>query len=453
MRKTNLALLSCMITVLFLVSMAVAQDGTSSSADTAGAQAATAGDDNSAQATSPLLTPPDSRDNDLQQPSLIKRLGTPFAFSVQPNGAKLGPLTITDLSNSGFAVFSSAPGYPSQTLWGTTTAADVYWQNHGDRNNWIFQTTPEVSVTSGTAYLNMNSGLAFTRQISERWSMSATNQFSYLQNSFLQNPQNVLAYGNGGYYLQTIYAQQRGAATYDSSNMSMSYLMSGRNTLTITPQIGLTFADQFNTMNFVTYFGGGATINHNFSASRSISFNYNYVYSKSDLNTAGAENAWNTNTFGAGFRQQFGQTWWLTGNLSASYQSGVNSYWLPVGSIALMKTFRTGTFSVGYSRSQAEQVLLSSGYFDQADFGYSRNFGRKFSASIGAAAFRTVETVSRGQGERAFGSIYYRWVHNLAWVASYNYTNQTGNARDLNLGTTTYISVGLRWMLGRTPGL
>ena len=95
----------------------------------------------------------------------------------------------------------------------------------------------------------------------------------------------------------------------------------------------------------------------------------------------------------------------------------------------------------------------SSGYFDQADFGYSRNFGRKFSASIGAAAFRTVETVSRGQGERAFGSIYYRWVHNLAWVASYNYTNQTGNARDLNLGTTTYISVGLRWMLGRTPGL
>ena len=453
MRKANLALLSCIVTMLLLASMAGAQDGTSSSADTAATQAAADGNDNGTPATSPLLTPPDLSDNDLQQPSLIKRLGTPFAFSVQPNGAKAGPLTITDLSNSGFAVFSSAPGYPSQTLWGTTTAADIYWQNHGDRNNVIFQTTPEVSVTSGTAYLNMDSGLAFTRQLSERWTMSATNQFSYLQNSLLQNPQNVLAYGNSGYYLQTIYAQQREAATYDSSDMSMTYLMSGRNTLTITPKIGLTFADQLNTMNFITYFGGGATINHNFSARSSISFNYTYVFSKSDLNTAGADDAWSTNTFGAGFRQQFGQTWWLSGGLSASYQSGVNPYWLPVGSIALMKTFRTGTFTVGYSRSQAEQVLVSSGYFDQADFGYSRNFGRKFSASIGGAAFRTVETVSRGQGGRAFGSVYYRWVHNLAWVASYNYSNQKGNSRDLNLGTTTYISVGLRWMLGRTPGL
>jgi hypothetical protein len=450
MRKANLILLGCMMTVLFSVSIAAAQDGTSSSADTA----IPAADANSAPAAAESTVVADTDDIGVgPSPSLMKRLGTPFAFSVQPNGTKFGPLTITDLSNSGFAVFSSSPGFPSQTLWGTTTSADIFWQNHSSKNNWTFQTTPAVSITDGTAYLNENAGLAFTRQISERWTMSATNQFSYLQNTFLQDPQNVLAYGNGGYYMQTLFAQQKGAATYDSTNMSMNYLMSGRTQLSIIPQLGLTFADQNGSMNLITYLGGGATINHNLSATRSISFNYNYVYSKSSLDTVGPASAWNTNTFGVGFRQEFGQSWWLSGNLSASYQSGVDSYWLPVGNIGLMKTFRNGAFSVGYSRSQAEQVLLSSGYFDQVDLAYSRNFGRRISASIGAAAFRTIQTSTHGQGERYFGSFYYRWVHNLSWVASYNYSSQSGNQPTLNLGNTTYISVGLRWMLGRTPGL
>jgi len=171
------------------------------------------------------------------------------------------------------------------------------------------------------------------------------------------------------------------------------------------------------------------------------------------LNSVGSSSGWTTNTFGAGFRQQIGQAWWVTGNISASYQSGPQSYWLPIGNIGVMRTFHTGSVVVGYSRSEAQQALLSSGYFDQADLAYSRTFGRKVSAQMGAGVFRTVQTGTHGQGERIFGSIYYRWIHNLSWVLAYNYSNQSGNQPGLNVGTSTYVSFGLRYNLGRVPGL
>ncbi len=447
-------LIGCTLFALLLGAMGAAQDDSSSS--TASSKSESATDNGNASPTSDNLTDPNAAPNPAEEniePSLIRRLGSPFAFSVTPMGTKVGPLTITDLSSSGFFVTSAAPEHPAQTLWGSTTSADIYWHSNSAKNTWAFQTTPSVSTSGGQAFLNEAAGLAFTRQMTARWSLTITNSFSYLQNTYLLNPQNVLAYGNSGYFLQTVYAQQNGAATYDSNSMSMTYQMSGRTTLSITPQLGATFLDQFGSVDFVTYLGGGVTVNHNLSPNRSISFNSNFTRSTSSGNSYGTTQPWNTSTFGMGYQQQIGHNWWITGNISASYQSGQTSYWLPVGNIGLMRNFSTGSLVLGYSRSEAAQTLLSSGYFDQADLAYSRAFGRKFSTQLGAAEFRTIQTGSHGQGERIFGSIYYRWIHNLSWVASYNYSSQKGNQPGLNIGNSTYISLGLRWMLGRVAGL
>ncbi len=213
--------------------------------------------------------------------------------------------------------------------------------------------------------------------MSARWTLSATNQLSFLQNTQLVNPQNLLAYGNGGFYWQTLYAQKTGTAIYDSSNISMTYQMNGRTQISLIPQIGVTVADQLGLANFVTYLGGGASINRNLTATRSVSFSYSFVHSSSSTNSVGSSGTWNSNTLGAGFRQQIGRSFWIDGNLSASYQSGQYSYWTPVGNIGILKSFHNGSMSLTYSRSEAAQVLLSSGYFDQFDFGYNHSFNRK----------------------------------------------------------------------------
>ncbi len=208
-------------------------------------------------------------------PSVSGRFGFP-SVSTQPEGLKLGALTILDLTNSGFVVFSSAPGEPVQTASGYSTASDITYLHRSGQNVLSFQATPQVSVTEGQAFLNTQSGLSFTRSISPRWSLSATNQFAFLQNTQLQTAQ-TLAQGGGGLYLQNYYIQQNGSVVYDSSNISLTYLMNGRTQLSLLPQIGFTFADQFGHADLIANLGGGVTISRNLSASRSVSVSLNLV--------------------------------------------------------------------------------------------------------------------------------------------------------------------------------
>jgi len=450
------ATLKIMLMLLFIVPAAFGQNGTSTStsSSTGAGSDATASEpggggtqnDDAAQApTGDSLAP------DTDTGSFIRRLGTAFPLSAQPGGFKFGPLMITDVSNSSFYLLSSAPGQPTENLWGNTTSADIVYQHRSGRDTFAFQAKPQVSVTGGRAYINEESGVTYTRQVTARWTLSASNQLSILQNTQLVNPQSFLAYGNGGFYWQTLFAQQLGTAVYDSSNVSMTYQINGRTQISLMPQLGVTVADQSGVANFVTYLGGAATVNRNLSATRSVSFSYNFVHSSSSTNSVGSAGAWNTSSLGAGFHQQIGSSLWISANVLASYQSGQYSYWTPIGNIGITKAFRNGSMSLTYSRSQAEQVLLSSGYFDQFDFGYNRTFNRKLTMSMGGGAFRTVETGTHGTGKRIGGSVFYRWAHNLSWTAGYNYSSQSGNQPSLNLGNTTYISFGLIWNPGQVP--
>jgi hypothetical protein len=450
MQKSGLSrVVCCTIAAMILGAVCLAQEGSSSSKD----KDNTGGASSDGQTASAGLTNPSIDPTPGPSGSPHRLLGTPLGLSIQPDGTKVGPLTLSDVSTSGFYVHSTAPGAPSQTLFGNSTSMDVFYQHHTDRNTFTFQTTPQFSLTDGRVYVNDGAGFSFTRQLTPRWTLMANDQFSYLQNTLLQDPQNVLAYGNGGYYLQTVYAQQMGASTYNNSNVSMSYQLSGKDQLSLSPQLGVTFMNQSSAFSLITYMGGGGTWTHTVNLSRSVYASYNFLHSSSSTDSNETMGAWNTNTFGVGFTQQFGQSWWLTGNISASYQGGVDSYWLPVGNLGLMKKFRNASLLVAYSRSQAEQVLVSSGYFDQADLSYSQAFGRKFSASLGAAAFRTVNTGARGTGKRVFGSVSYRWIRNMSWVAAYSFSSQHGNQQNLNIGDSSYISIGLRWNLGRVPRL
>jgi hypothetical protein len=162
-------------------------------------------------------------------------------------------------------------------------------------------------------------------------------------------------------------------------------------------------------------------------------------------------NGWNTYSIGGGLNQKIGLTWYLSGSLGATRQTGLDSHWLPTGSATILRTFQNGSISAAYSRTTAVATLVSSGYFDQIDLVYARQWGRKFGTSLGVSAFRSIETTSKNRGRRANASLSYAWRRNLAWSFSYAYSDQNSTQATLYSGRTNYISVGLNWALGQ-PG-
>lgn len=379
----------------------------------------------------------------------IKKVGTPFPLTMDPGGYRIGPFHLTNVSTSGFYTVATPPGQSSQTLLGTSVAGQFAYV-HPVRNGLLaIQANPEVSVSNGSAYVNSMGGIDFSKQLTARWSMTISAQWTFYQNEYLlQTPQYLLAYAAGGIVLQHVYAQRNGSTTYESNAFAMNYQISGRTQLSLSPTANTSFADVDGTSDLVAQLGGGATLTHSFTPGRSGFVYGNLTHAFSRQPQISGETAWLTYSIGGGFNQAIGTGWYLGGSVGASHQSGIASPWVPTGTASLMKAFHNGSISAAYSRSTATEALLSSGYFDQVDLAFVRQIGRKIGTSVGVGAFRSIETGSHNHGRRAYASLSYNWRPNLAWSFLYAYSNQDSSETAIYSGRTNYISVGLQWRLG-----
>jgi hypothetical protein len=369
---------------------------------------------------------------------------------VDPGGYRIGPVHVFDVSASSFYEVAQPQGQSSQQFWGTALSSSLLYQHSVRNGEFIVQGNPQLYTTGSTIYTNQEVAVNYTKQLTARWNIAANAQFTYYQNGYLlQTPQYLLAYAAGGTVLQTIYAQHAGSTMYESNGFSMSYHLSGRTQLSITPSVGISFTDVVGKNYYLAQLGGGASLTHSFSPNRSVSLFADAVRSGTSLEGASGISAWSAYSMGAGVNQKFGQSWYLAATLAGSYQQGPLSYWTPTGSISLMKTFRSTTISAAYTRTTAAQVLLTTGYFDQSDISLTTRLRQTINMSMGAGEFRSINTGGHQHGLRTYASLSYRWKPNLAITAGFNYASQTGTAPNLYLGNTSYFHFGLNWILGR----
>jgi len=381
--------------------------------------------------------------------SWVRRLGTAFPVGMDPGGYRIGAVHVLDITSSGFYEIAQPQGQGSQGYWGTTIASTLLYQHALHNGSLMVQANPVLSSIGSNVYTKQEETLDFAKQLSARWSLSASSQFSYYQNAYLlQTPQYLLAYAAGGLVLQKLYAQRNGATIYETNGFSMNYHLSGRTQLTITPNVNINFADVDGKSYFLNQFGGGASLSHSLSPDRSVLAFVNYNHSTTTGQQSPGSGGWNTYSVGLGVNQRFARSWYLSLTGAATYQQGAYSSWTPTGSISLLKAFRGQTISAAYTRTTAEQALLSRGYFDQADIGYLIHIGRNSTVAGGVGEFRAISTGSHQSGRRAYASLSYRWSRGLAWTAGYSYASQTGNQPSLYLGNTSFFSVGLSWYLG-----
>src|SRR5215469_1413125 len=274
------------------------QDGTKSADDAAARDTSQAQEDGTSNST-----------------SWVRRLGTAFPIGMDPGGYRIGAVHVLDITSSGFYETAQPQGQGSQDYWGTTIASSLLYQHMLHNGSLIVQANPLLSSIAGDVYTKQEVSLDYTRQLSARWSLSASSQFSYYQNAYLlQTPQYLLAYAAGGIVLQQIYAQRNGTTLYQTNGFSMNYRLSGTTQLTITPNININFEDVDGKPNFLNQFGGGASLSHSLSADRSVLAFVNYYRSitTGQQSPSSGSGGWNTYTVGLGVNQSFGRSWYLS---------------------------------------------------------------------------------------------------------------------------------------------
>lgn len=455
MRKFSLTgVVGIAVLLLFFATAVAAQESASPAAD-----AALQTDSTPDSGAPPIELPPsDVTDPQVDPttiaPSTVSHFPLANPFTVQPSGLKLGPFRVIDLSTMGFFEAASGPN-GTQDLWGSMLSSDIFLNKKIDKGTLSILAKPELSFIGGQPFVNANTGATYSYQFSPRWTLQASESFSYYQNdALLQNPQYLLFYVNGGFVEQAVFAQTKGSSLYNATNFSGSYQLSGKTQVAFTPELGVTLLEQLGNLETVRNLGFGISVSHTLNPNRSVSvfYNFSHLTSTSDELSSGIS-SWNGQSLGAGFQQKIGHDWSISANLAASYQHTTVAQWTPSGSVSVSKLFRNGNIAAAYSRSEASQVFVSSGYFDQADLSYSRHLGRKMTTFFGAGAFRGVLTGSRESGERVGANFSYQLRRDVALTSGYNFVRQRADQASLYNGNTTFVTFGLTWTLGRPSGL
>jgi hypothetical protein len=213
----------------------------------------------------------------------------------------------------------------------------------------------------------------------------------------------------------------------------------------------------------VHQFGGGVAVTRVLTPSLSVSGFYTLYYSATS-GAASSSNGWVSQNLGVNFSGTFLQYrgWALGGSLYVSSQRAGGSAgaytFTPAGNLTLRKSFfgDTASVSAAYTRTEASNILVSSGYFDQGDIGYNQKFGRKVNINAGVGEYRISGSGVHQYGKRAQAGATYEWSPRVSLNAGYNFAHQGGVlASNFSpfLGNVSYFSVGVTWVLGARSGL
>jgi hypothetical protein len=382
--------------------------------------------------------------------SILQTLRSPF--QIQPQGLKLGPAYLTSISDSFFYVVNTVPGEPTQTYTGDSLSATIIYNKQLSNGTLNIQGREQLSMSELTPYFNQSVTAGYVDQLSERWSVGVSAQFTYFQNSILANPEYLLVPGNNGPVLQTLFVLQRRSSMFESNSVDFTYSLSGRTHVTLSPILGLTFLEQAGIgWTSSSQFGGGVGVSRDITDNLTIGGNYTAAHTAAS-HISGAP-GWNSQSLGMSFQYRFHDTWLVSGALAASGQLLAQVWQLaPTGNLRLMKSFpdRSSIFAA-YTRSEASAVFASYGYYDQADLGYNRRMGNKTNLSFNVGEYRTVNALAREDGKHAGLSLSYRLNPHLSLNGGYNYVHQAGDqASSISpfLGTVNSFSFGVTWTLG-----
>ncbi len=325
------------------------------------------------------------------------------------------------------------------------------------RSRLAFQYQPRMSFINGRLlrdYSSHNVNFDTHFFLTRRLSLAIHDEFNYYGNKKLFGDSYLSTDTVSGGILQSPFLDGTGRLISNDTSLVFGYDLSRRSRLTMTPHFIYYFsspaalegsaAPEPPLSHRLRGYGGTASLHHDLSDKQRVGVFYSFQ--RRELTGFSAGSVYQT--LGASYAQRLSPTWRILTSLGGSRTAGETGRWTLHARLNLLKTFRTSSLTLAYSRSNSFAGYLSNAYHDRVDLSYGILLARRLEPAFGAGYHRELRSPRRISGKYANAGIRFRLFSSFSWFASYARIEQNGDGARIFSGKRNFLVTGFRWEPG-----
>ena len=365
---------------------------------------------------------------------------------------QLGPLYLQSLSffqSENAITVSGQPG----TNWESVSVfrTNIVFDHSFKTSRVAVQYEPRLTIVNGQAFTdtsNLNGNWTTTFYASPRLNISIDDNLNYFGQQGQFDNLSLLADLTTGALVQSRFLDGSGHLLSNRAELPISYLVSPRGRLDITP--------------FFEYYKatGSASISHSRSPGGRVSYGYalsatrgiGVSYSVQDTSFSSTLPTTLYQTIAANYSQILSPTLRYSIGAGATLSSAtaattsVSSTQSTVNAtFNLIKSFRDSSLSFNYYRGQAAGLQITNGFADRFDLAYDRRLSQRTRASVAGGYYREFLSATDTSGYFFSGSLSYLLTQRWSVVTQYAYKHQANGGAAFENGNLHYIAAGVRW--------
>lgn len=341
--------------------------------------------------------------------------------------------------------FASFPDSIVRTsLFGTSVVYDTTIRG----NHLALQWQPQVAIVNGqfqNGLNNENLSVAYATAATPRLTLTLQDHVAYLplnnvylsaifsptQTANLQSVQNPFLQGPGSWLTNT-------------ASVSLSYALTERASLTVSPSYVYVHSYNPNAAVFLgsKQYGGSVSLNYKLDETKTVGLFYSENYVKFD-NVASTVPY---TGFGGSLTDQVSPTWFINGSIGAapSTYGTPRTVWSLSGYFDVQKRFERSTATLAYSRGLSLGQYSSQYLTDRVDLNYTIQLTRRFSAGADAG-YQRVAGPPLFSGEYGSATLGYQLLPSVGISAVYLYANQLGDNVQIYSEKQNSAFISLSW--------
>jgi hypothetical protein len=343
---------------------------------------------------------------------------------------------------------------------------DIAYDRQFRRTHLSFQYMPTLYLVNShllKSLDNQNVSLSLGFQLRPRMFLNIADTFLYNGSQNLAADQYFTTDFTTQTVLQNPFLSISGYYLYDQVRADLSYYLSARTKLTVSPGFSYTktvvnpnsaaaaAASNTPTVSIDRDEGVTIAVDHQLSSTKGMGVFYSF--DRSYFNQTFGTTYFNT--VGLRYSQVLQPTLHFAASVGVSDAYGVNRQLSSatvlgtsatvVGTLALLKAFPKSQFSAAYSRGYGgTSGFVSPGYTDRADVAYARQMTPRWTVGMSGAYMRGTTTAGF---TGSYGSLNtgYLLTRTISWFLTYGVAEESGAQTPFFPGAHSFVTTGLRW--------
>lgn len=397
--------------------------------------------------------------------SYIHQIGSAGLLAGNREGVGWGSFYIPYASATGvFDRFEAAGSVPASTYTAAVLQTALVYDHRLRTSRFAIQYSPSMAIAEGRvvgSFSNQNTTLDFLLFARPRWNVRFSNAFSYYYTQTAFGSPYFDVNPTSGGMVTALFLNGPARWLSDSAHVSISYALSRRASLTVTPDFTYSESGIGTNLTHAAAYGGNVSWSYRTSERQSVGVQYSgslihETFSASSPGTTSSSSDTLYHTIAGTAARQLSSTLLVSGSAgvttASNTQAALNSReWSFYGTFGVAKQLGRSSLGLNYSRgSTLSSGLISSRYADRIDATYSSRVVRRLGWLIGGGYLRQVGT-SGFSGWYTASEAQFLLAPKAGLFSFFNFThnNQGTNTANLYAGNRDFYSFGIRWQPGR----